>query len=100
MKMRLARRRLTVQDSPHMAPTFCCPRRITRCGGAYSLKYGRRIRRPCYAFSVFPDLRPTTAALQRPRGERWRHIRARAGHGDCNRELATNLEMEQRKREN
>ena len=24
-----------------------------------------------YAFSVFPDLRPATAALQRPRDERW-----------------------------
>ena len=29
-----------------------------------------------YAFSVFPDLRPATAALQRPRDERWSNIRA------------------------
>ena len=29
-----------------------------------------------YAFSVFPSVRPATAALQRPRDERWRHIRA------------------------
>ena len=29
-----------------------------------------------YAFSVFPSVRPTTAALQRPRDERWRNFRA------------------------
>ena len=59
-------------NSPHMAPSFCCGRRITRRGGAYSLKYGRRMRRPYNAFSVFPSC-PATAALQRPREERRRH---------------------------
>ena len=119
--------------SPPMAPSFCYGRRITRCGGAYPFKYGRRMRRPYYAFSVFSSVgraqwvkfaacgvpvvrlwrqasataaeslavagrtplntgdacvaptmafsvfssvRPATAALQRPRDERWRHIRA------------------------
>ena len=66
--------------NPHMAPSFCRGRRITRCGEAYSLKYGRRMRRPYYAFSVFPSVRPATAALQRPRDERWRHIRANGGN--------------------
>ena len=69
MKTGLARRRLTVRASPYMAPSFCCGRRITRRGWAYSLKYGRRMR-------------------------------AWAGHGNCDRELATNREMEQRKRGN
>ena len=63
--------------SQRMTTTFCCGRGITRCGGASSLKYGRRMRRPYGAFSVFPFVRPTTAALQHPRGERWRHMRAK-----------------------
>ena len=38
---------------------------------------------PYNAFSVFQSVRPATAALQRPRDERWRHMRARPGvhHG-------------------
>ena len=70
--------------SPYMASSFCRGRRIIRCVGAYSLKYGRRMRRPyyafrrsvSYAFSVLPCVRPATAVLQRPRGERWRPTRA------------------------
>ena len=42
---------------------------------------GSRMRDPYSAFSVFPSVRPATAALQRPRDERWRHIRARPGKG-------------------
>ena len=42
------------------------------------LFYGRRIRRPYYAFSVFACVRSATAALQGPRYERWRHMRANA----------------------
>ena len=30
-----------------------------------------------YAFSVFPSVRPATAALQRPRDERWRKNNSR-----------------------
>ena len=85
MKTGLARRRLTVRASPYMAPSFCCGRRITRRGWAYSLKYGRRMRRPYSAFSVFPY---------------GRRMRAGAGHGNCDRELATILEMEQYKHGN
>ena len=60
--------------SPHMAPAFCCGRRITRCGGAHSLKpLGHSVS---YAFSVFASVRPATATLQHPRGERWHHMRA------------------------
>ena len=57
-----------------MAPSFCRGRRITRRGEAYSLKPFQH--GVSYAFSVFPSVRLATAALQRPRGERWRHIRA------------------------
>ena len=32
------------------------------------------MRRPYYAFSVFAHVRPATAAFQRPRDERWRHV--------------------------
>ena len=65
-----------MSPSPHIAPSFCCNQRITRCGGAYSFKYGRRMRRPYAAFSVFQSVRPATAALLRPRDEAWCKIRA------------------------
>ena len=60
-----------------MGPSFCCGRRITRRGVAYSLKPFQH--GVSHAFSVFPDLRPVTAALQCPRGERWRHMRVSSG---------------------
>ena len=54
--------------NPHIAPTFCCGRRITRRGGAYSSKPLRHS--VSYAFSVFLSVRPATTALRRPRDER------------------------------
>ena len=51
---------------PHMAPTFCYGRRITRRG----VRAGRTCATPT------ASVRPATEALQHPRDERWRHIRA------------------------
>ena len=58
--------------NPHMPPSFCRGRRITRCGG---LNMGDACVAPTMPRSVFPSVRLATVALQRPRGERWRHIR-------------------------
>ena len=67
-----------------MAPTFCCGRRITRCGGACTLNPSSRFDIvSAMPFSVFPSVRPTTAAPQSPRDERWRHIRANAMKPVC-----------------
>ena len=65
-------RTVTSELGPHISPTFCCGSRITRYGGAWHPKSFKPLRHSVsYAFSVFPDLRPTTAVLQPPRGERW-----------------------------
>ena len=58
-----------VRISPAYPPPFCCGRRSARCGGPYSLKPLRQ--GVGHAFSVFPSVRPATAAPRRPRDERW-----------------------------